>query len=51
MEVALPGDRGLYKNRLTLTEEGRPADVLQRGLRPPGRHASAHLLGLEGRRR
>ena len=50
MEVALPGDRGLYKNRLTLTKEGRAADLLQRGLGPPGRHPLGHLLGLEGRR-
>ena len=45
MEVALPGDRGLYRNRVTLTKEGRRLDLLQRGLGAAGRALSNACYG------
>ena len=51
LEVSLPGDRGLYRNRVTLTKRGDTLDLLERGLGAAGGDAERRARGLEGRRR
>ena len=48
MEVTLPGDRGLYRNRLTLTKRGDTLDLLQRGLGAAAGRAERVLAGWKG---
>ena len=48
MEVALPGDRGLYKNRLTLTKEGRRLIFSNEGSAPQGGTLSGTFSGWKG---
>ena len=49
MEVKLPGDRGLYKNRVELTKTRRQADLLQPRVGPAGRRVERLPIRLEGR--
>ena len=46
-----PGDRGLYRNRLTLTKQGGTLIFSNEGCAPRGRTALDRLRGVEGRGR
>jgi N-methylhydantoinase B len=48
MEVALPGDRGLYKNRLTLIKEGSRLIFSNEGSAPQGGTLSGTFAGWKG---
>jgi len=48
MEVALPGDRGLYKNRLTLTKKGDRLTFSNRGSAPQGGTLSGVFCAWKG---
>jgi N-methylhydantoinase B len=48
MEVAMPGDRGLYKNRLTLTKEGDRLIFSNAGSAPQGGTLSGTFAGWKG---
>jgi N-methylhydantoinase B len=48
LEVALPGDRGLYKNRLTLTKRGDTLIFSNAGSAPQGGTLSGTFAGWKG---
>ncbi|HET6692066.1 MAG TPA: hydantoinase B/oxoprolinase family protein [Miltoncostaeaceae bacterium] len=48
MEVAMPGDRGLYRNRLTLTKKGSTLTFSNEGSAPQGGTLSGTFAGWKG---